>query len=30
LPYIIFGEFIHVGKNATFGLGRYEVIDFRK
>jgi len=30
LPYIIFGEFIHLGKNTTFGLGRYEVIDFRK
>jgi len=25
LPYLIFGQWTHVGKNATFGLGRYEV-----
>ena len=25
LPYLTFGQWTHVGKNATFGLGRYEV-----
>jgi hypothetical protein len=26
-PFIVFGQWTHVGKNATFGLGRYEVAD---
>jgi len=25
LPFLLFGQWTHVGKNATFGLGRYEV-----
>ncbi|MBI3989387.1 MAG: CRISPR system precrRNA processing endoribonuclease RAMP protein Cas6 [candidate division NC10 bacterium] len=25
LPYLLFGQWTHVGKNATFGLGKYEV-----
>lgn len=25
LPYLLFGQWTHVGKNTTFGLGRYEV-----
>ena len=29
LPYLIFGQWTHVGKNATFGLGRYEVKSIR-
>jgi len=24
-PYLVFGQWAHVGKGATFGLGRYEV-----
>lgn len=24
-PYLVFGQWTHVGKNATFGLGRYEL-----
>ena len=24
-PFLVFGQWTHVGKNATFGLGRYEV-----
>jgi hypothetical protein len=26
-PFIVFGQWTHVGKNATFGLGRYEIVD---
>jgi hypothetical protein len=25
-PYLVFGQWTHVGKNATFGLGRYEIV----
>lgn len=25
LPYLVFGQWTHVGKNCTFGLGRYKV-----
>jgi len=25
LPYLLFGQWTHGGKNATFGLGKYEV-----
>jgi len=25
LPYLLFGQWTHVGKNATFGLGRYRI-----
>lgn len=25
-PYLLFGQWTHVGKNATFGLGRYELL----
>ena len=25
-PFVVFGQWTHVGKNATFGLGRYEVV----
>ena len=24
-PFLVFGQWAHVGKNATFGLGRYEL-----
>ena len=27
MPYINFGQWIHVGKNATFGLGKYEIVN---
>ncbi len=26
-PFLVFGQWTHVGKNATFGLGRYEIVD---
>ncbi len=26
LPFIVLGKYIHVGKGATFGLGKYEII----
>lgn len=26
LPYFIAGELIHIGKNTSFGFGRYRVI----
>lgn len=26
MPYLNFGQWIHVGKNATFGLGKYEIL----
>jgi hypothetical protein len=26
LPFLIFGQWTHVGKNATFGLGKYQVV----
>jgi CRISPR/Cas system endoribonuclease Cas6 (RAMP superfamily) len=26
LTYLNFGQWIHVGKNATFGLGKYEIL----
>ncbi len=26
LPYILLGSFTHVGKGATFGLGKYEIV----
>ncbi len=29
-PYLVFGQWTHVGKNATFGLGRYEIAEARK
>lgn len=30
-PYIVLGQHLHVEKNSTFGLGKYEVfIDWRK
>ena len=25
-PFLVFGQWTHVGKNATFGLGRYEIV----
>ncbi len=25
-PYLVFGQWTHVGKNATFGQGRYEIV----
>ncbi|HQA57599.1 MAG TPA: CRISPR system precrRNA processing endoribonuclease RAMP protein Cas6 [Acetivibrio sp.] len=25
-PYILLGQYLHVGKNSTFGLGKYEVL----
>jgi hypothetical protein len=25
-PFLEFGQWTHVGKNATFGLGRYEIV----
>lgn len=25
-PFLVFGQWTHVGKNATFGLGRYEIL----
>jgi hypothetical protein len=25
-PFLVFGQWTHVGKNATFGLGRYELV----
>lgn len=27
LPYVILGSFTHVGKEATFGLGKYEIVN---
>lgn len=29
LPLVILGELLHVGKNTTFGLGRYEIVTLR-
>ena len=26
LPYVLLGSFTHVGKGATFGLGKYEIM----
>jgi len=26
LPYLVLGTFTHIGKGATFGLGRYVII----
>ncbi len=26
VPYLLFGQWTHVGKNATFGLGRYQLL----
>ena len=26
VPFVALGAFLHVGKNATFGLGRYEIL----
>jgi len=26
-PFLVFGQWTHVGKNATFGLGRYEIAE---
>lgn len=26
MPYLVFGQWIHVGKNSTFGLGKYEIV----
>lgn len=25
-PFLVFGQWTHVGKNATFGLGRYAIV----
>ncbi len=30
LPFILLGEFVHIGKNTTFGLGRYQIANFQK
>lgn len=27
LPYLLFGQWIHTGKNPTFGLGKYEILN---
>lgn len=29
-PFLVFGQWTHVGKNATFGMGRYEIAGFNK
>lgn len=29
-PFLVFGQWTHVGKNATFGLGRYEIVGAEK
>lgn len=26
-PILVFGQWTHVGKNATFGLGGYEIVE---
>jgi hypothetical protein len=29
-PFLLFGQWTHVGKNATFGLGRYELVEVQE
>jgi len=29
LPYILLGHYIHLGKNTTFGMGKYEIVGLR-
>ena len=30
LPFLVLGEYIHIGKNCTFGLGKYKLVFNRK
>jgi len=30
MPFIKLGEFLHVGKGTTFGLGKYEIAEYKR